>query len=219
MLEGKDLSGRDLAVSNGPTHAEGGRECGTCTLCCKVAAVEEFSKPNGVWCHHCTKGRCCSIYQARPSSCRSFYCQWMLQPSLGAEWKPERAKFALVRTDSGRRLTALVDPGFPSAWRRSPYFEALKRWAAEAAARLPEIYLVDVLIGQRCVVVLPDEEIDLDVLASGEQIHLAYNNTTAGRRIEVSKVKETLSDMCPTSVTQLIVPCRPAVTSHPPAIK
>jgi hypothetical protein len=117
----------------------------------------------------------------------------MLQPSLGAEWKPERAKFALVRTDSGRRLTALVDPGFPSAWRRSPYFEALKRWAAEAVARFPEVYLVDILIGQRCIVVLPDQEVDLGLLASDERIHLAYKNTTAGRRIEVSKVKETLS--------------------------
>jgi hypothetical protein len=166
-----------------------GRECGTCTLCCKVAAVEELSKRNGVWCHHCQKGQRCTVYDKRPPSCRSFYCQWMLQPRLGSEWKPERAKFALVRTESGRRLTALVDPGFPSAWRRSPYYEALKRWAAEAAARFPEVYLVDVLIGLRSIVILPDREIELGVLGSDDRIHLEYKNTAAGRVIEVFKVK------------------------------
>ena len=166
-----------------------GRECGTCTLCCKVAAVEEFSKINGAWCHHCVKGQRCAVYDARPPSCRSFYCQWMLQPLLGPEWKPERAKFALVQTDCGRRLTALVDPGFPSAWRRAPYYDALKRWAAEAAGRFPDVYLVDVLVGQRSIVVLPDRDVELGVLNSDDRVHLAYKNTPTGRVIEVSKVR------------------------------
>ena len=115
----------------------------------------------------------------------------MLQPRLGPDWKPERAKFALVQTESGRRITALVDPGFPSAWRRSPYYEALKRWATEAAERLPEVYLVDVLIGARSIVVLPDREVELGVLDSDERIHLGYRNTVVGRVIEISKVKHT----------------------------
>jgi hypothetical protein len=113
----------------------------------------------------------------------------MMQPRLGPDWKPERAKFALVQTESGRRLTALVDPGFPSAWRRSPYYEALKRWSAEAAERLPEVHLVDILIGARSIVVLPDREVELGVLDSGDRIHLAYKSTASGRVIEVSKVK------------------------------
>jgi len=168
-----------------------GRECGTCTLCCKVAAIEELSKPNGAWCPHCVKSQRCTVYDKRPPSCRSFYCQWMLQPRLGPDWKPERAKFALVQTESGRRITALVDPGFPSAWRRSPYYEALKRWAVEAAERFPEVYLVDVLIGARSIVVLPDREVELGVLDSDERIHLGYRNTVVGRVIEISKVKHT----------------------------
>jgi hypothetical protein len=85
----------------------------------------------------------------------------------------------------------LVDPGFPSAWRRAPYYEALKRWAAEAAERFPEVYLVDVLIGARSIVVLPDREVELGVLDSDERIHLEYQNTAVGRVIEVSKVKNT----------------------------
>src|SRR5690348_640573 len=103
MLADIVLPEAPLAAGGGLTPLVAGRQCGTCTLCCKVAAVDEISKPNGVWCRHCTKGRRCSVYEVRPLSCRSFYCQWMLERSLGPEWKPERAKFALVRTDSGRR--------------------------------------------------------------------------------------------------------------------
>lgn len=166
-----------------------GRECGTCTLCCKVAAVEEVDKPNGVWCSHCGPGKRCTIYDKRPPSCRSFYCQWMVEKELGPEWKPERAKFALVKTEGGQRLTALVDPGFPSAWRRSPYYENLKQWAAVAARRLPDIYLVDVLIGQRSIVILPDRDVEVGVLEHDEVLRLAYQNTATGQVIEVSKIK------------------------------
>ena len=185
------------AASAGPAGLPGsasrvvpGRECGTCTLCCKVAAVEELSKPNGAWCHHCVKGQRCAIYDARPPSCRSFYCQWMIETGLGPEWKPERAKFALVKTEAGRRLTALVDPGFPSAWRRSPYYENLKQWATLGAARLPQLYLVDVLIGIRSIVILPDRDIDLGTLGPDESIHLELTNTAAGRVIAASKIKQ-----------------------------
>lgn len=166
-----------------------GRECGTCTLCCKVAAVEEVDKPNGVWCSHCVPGKRCTIYSQRPPSCRNFYCQWMVEKGLGPEWKPERAKFALVKTESGRRLTALVDPGFPSAWRRSPYYENLKQWAVVATRRAPEIYLVDVLIGQRSIVILPDRDVEVGVLEHDEALRLAYKNTATGQVIEVFKIK------------------------------
>lgn len=113
----------------------------------------------------------------------------MVEKTLGPEWKPERAKFALVKTDGGQRLTALVDPGYPSAWRRSPYYENLKRWAAEAARRLPDIYLVDVLIGQRSIVILPDRDVDIGVIDHDEVLRLESKNTAAGQVIEVSKVK------------------------------
>ena len=113
----------------------------------------------------------------------------MVEKSLGPEWKPERAKFALVKTEGGRRLTALVDPGFPSAWRRSPYYETLKQWAADAARRLPEIYLVDVLIGQRSIVILPDRDVDVGTLAHDETLRLACKTVATGHSIEVSKVR------------------------------
>jgi hypothetical protein len=170
-----------------------GRDCGTCTLCCKVAAVEEVAKPNGVWCSHCVKEKRCTIYDQRPASCRSFYCQWMLEPTLGPEWKPERAKFAMVKSEGGRRLTALVDPGFPSAWRRSPYYENLKQWAVDAARKSPDLYFVDVLIGARSIVILPDRDVDLGTLGPDEMIQFGYRMTETGRVAEVRKVRRTVA--------------------------
>src|SRR3954453_3831090 len=87
-----------------------GRACGTCTLCCKLIAVTDLDKAPGVWCLHCRRGQGCGIYQARPTECRSFFCHWMLEKGLSAEWKPDKAKFALV-TSEGGHLTAFVDPG------------------------------------------------------------------------------------------------------------
>src|ERR1700719_447449 len=45
-----------------------GRACGTCMMCCKVPAIEEFAKPPGVWCKHAVSGRGCGIYAERPGS-------------------------------------------------------------------------------------------------------------------------------------------------------
>jgi hypothetical protein len=114
----------------------------------------------------------------------------MTEKGLGPEWKPERAKFALVKTEAGRRLTALVDPGFPFAWRNSPYYENLKQWAVQAAARLPQLYLVDVLIGVRSIVILPDRDVEIGVLGPDEAIHLEWRDTAAGRVIDAFKVRQ-----------------------------
>ena len=37
-----------------------GRECGSCSLCCKVYNVPEIEKPAGKWCRHCTPGKGCT---------------------------------------------------------------------------------------------------------------------------------------------------------------
>jgi hypothetical protein len=138
-----------------------GRACGTCTLCCKVIAVTDFGKLPGVWCAHCIRGKGCGIYETRPADCRTFFCEWMLEKGLGPEWKPERAKFALVMGEGGH-LTAFVDPGFPAAWRDAPYIEAFRKLAAER--------VITIRIGTKVIVVLPDREIDLGHVGPDESV-------------------------------------------------
>jgi len=99
---------RDLdPVARAQSRVVAGRACGTCTLCCKVIAVAEFDKLPGVWCPHCVQGKGCGVYETRPTDCRTFFCEWMHTTSLSAEWKPERAKFALVVGEGGH-LTAFI---------------------------------------------------------------------------------------------------------------
>ena len=166
-----------------------GRECGTCTLCCKLIAVNDLDKAPGVWCPHCLRGKGCGIYQTRPAECRTFFCHWMLEKGLTPEWRPERAKFALV-TSEGGHMTAFVDPGFPGAWRNSPYFETLKRWSLEGARASPA-RLVSVRIGTRGIVILPDREIDIGTVGPNDAIQLEGG---PGGRIEVRKVSRDAAD-------------------------
>jgi len=157
-----------------------GRACGSCTLCCKTIAVEELAKPAGIWCPHALRCKGCAIYDVRPASCRDFYCEWMLSKALGPEWKPDRAKFALMVTATGH-LAACVDPGFPSAWRRPPYYQVLGRWARERAqAPWSSWPGVDVWIGRRCIIILPDSEQDLGMVAAEEEVRIDRQMTITG---------------------------------------
>jgi hypothetical protein len=187
MSAGQDCSASasEALIAKSKARVLPGRSCGACTLCCKVVAVLEIAKPNGVWCPHCSSGQGCAIYQSRFVSCRTFYCQWMMEKGLGPEWKPDRAKFVLVKNDGGRHLSACVDPGYPSAWRRSPYYENFKRWAADGIRMLPDLHFVNAMIGDRCIVILPDRDVELGILAADEMIE--FSGT--GAALQPRKVK------------------------------
>ena len=64
--------------------------CGSCTVCCKVLRIAEFSKPAGVMCQHCT-GSGCGIYETRYDVCKGYLCGWRLLPRLGEAWRPDRS--------------------------------------------------------------------------------------------------------------------------------
>jgi hypothetical protein len=165
-----------------------GRECGRCTMCCKTVAVEELAKPAGEWCTHCSRSAGCAIYETRPAGCREFFCEWMLSPELGPEWKPDRARFALGVSDKGH-LTVGADPGFPFAWRQPPYHEALRRWARELAARPGSAWpAIDVWVGSRCILILPDGEHDMGFVAAREEIVIDVTMTAAGPVFTAAKL-------------------------------
>ena len=110
-----------------------GRACGTCMMCCKVPQIDELNKPAGVWCRHAVTGKGCNIYDSRPSPCRAFYCSWMQDAGLDAEWKPDRSKFVVYVQRNGVNLQVAVDPKFPNAWLKAPYDAQIKKWARDGA--------------------------------------------------------------------------------------
>lgn len=68
------------------------RECGKCTVCCKVLAIDdpELAKPPGVMCPNCKTGSGCKIYETRPGPCRGFFCGWRVLPDADDKWRPDR---------------------------------------------------------------------------------------------------------------------------------
>lgn len=68
-----------------------GRECGSCSACCTIAAVAstELTKPPNSACPHCEGAGGCRIYASRPIACQESYCGWRIYPELGADWRPD----------------------------------------------------------------------------------------------------------------------------------
>ena len=75
------------------------RECGACTVCCKVlpVATKELKKTANVLCQHCDEGRGCRIYDRRPVVCRGFYCEWLLNSQIPATWRPDKSGIFIER--------------------------------------------------------------------------------------------------------------------------
>jgi hypothetical protein len=132
------------------------RECGSCTLCCKVYEVPVLKKPEGQWCGHCSPGKGCGVWDSRPDFCRDFHCLWIDDLSFGPEWKPEIAKFVMNIEEGGDQLVVMVDPGQRAAWKREPYHSSFRTMAAELwAERRMTIVVLD---GVTKILVLPDED-------------------------------------------------------------
>jgi len=104
-----------------------GRECGTCSMCCKLLDIPEWNKPRNVWCEHCTPGKGCNIYNDRPELCRTFRCIWLRTPEM-PEWvKPSESKMLLctlgynqagfVEAPNRTVITVLVDPAYQNVLR------------------------------------------------------------------------------------------------------
>jgi hypothetical protein len=157
------------------------RGCDGCTLCCKVLSIEALGKPEGVWCTHCKVGTGCGFYESRPTACRVFHCDYLMQPFFTAEWKPSLSRLVVTSDGVLNRITIHVDPARPDAWRRSPYYGALKEWSQRASASQGQVV---VMIGKRAIVVFPNRDVDLGVMGDDELIVTGPRQSTAGPYFE-----------------------------------
>lgn len=164
--------------------SSGERQCGDCTLCCKVMAIEALAKPAGSWCSHCKPGRGCAIYANRPAECESFSCLWLVNDLLDAHWKPSRSKLVLTTSEDGVEIRC--DPGSPNAWRKEPYASEIRAWAVEGERN---DMTVVVIVGQRMILVTPEREFDLGVVGPDERIVRELEGT------KVVGVKVTANDL------------------------
>ena len=154
---------------------EGPRQCGDCSLCCKVLGIPELDKPKDSWCPNFVAGAGCRIYADRPPSCHNFVCRWLSDPSMGPEWKPSVCKMVIDSRPS--LFVAHVDPAVSRPWCAEPYISALKRLSAQG---LTKGVIVMVIERRRTIVILPDREIDLGVIGPDARIAMERVMTSNG---------------------------------------
>lgn len=137
------------------------RQCGECSLCCKVLDIPLIEKPSGEWCGNCRPGHGCSIYQSRPPVCRSYECLWLFDQALGDEWKPSKSRMvlALLSLDGGLLLDVNVDREYPDAWKQPPYYGQLKALTARVG--------VQVNVGNRHWAVMATDDVEFRKGKSG----------------------------------------------------
>lgn len=87
------------------------RECGPCSLCCKVMEIEPLQKPRGRWCPHAKKKAGCAIYAERPDVCGEFECLWI--QGIGPDHvRPDKIHAVLTVATDKQSLVIHEDPGW-----------------------------------------------------------------------------------------------------------
>ena len=158
-----------------------GRECGGCSMCCKVLEIEELAKPPGVWCKHMAQGKGCTVYDERPGVCRSFHCYWRYDANLGPEWKPDKSKFIIWQSPVGAWLLS-VDPGNPNTWRQPQYLRQLRLVSAQLAEQGQALILFK---GTRMTCILPDRDVELPRFRDGQAIAVTMEMIGARTQYDV----------------------------------
>jgi hypothetical protein len=102
-----------------------GRQCGNCTLCCKLVPVRSIEKPRDTWCSHCDPSRGCKIYDDRPLDCKLWSCLWLIDGDAAERLQPKRyhcvfdvmIDFIGVNGVDNPVAQLWVDPAYPLAYR------------------------------------------------------------------------------------------------------
>ncbi len=70
-----------------------GRSCGSCDVCCVALTIDEpqLQKLQGHRCPNLQHDHLCRIYEARPQTCRAFYCGWRRLKWVRETLRPDRS--------------------------------------------------------------------------------------------------------------------------------
>ncbi len=176
------------------------RECGSCSLCCKLLPVSALYKPQNQWCKHCVPGKGCASYRLRPKACRDFACLWLTEDFLDESWKPQNSKFVLMWEFEEKCLSIVLDPKLPNAWKAEPYYTALK---ALCERHLSEDRLVMVLNGDKRYVLLPDGLIYVCERETKFEWIVKPTQTSSGVHYDVEFSKPTEDEKSPAAPPKL----------------
>jgi len=101
-------------------------------------------------------------------------------------WFPANSKMVVVSEMEDTCIAIYVDPGRPAAWQEKPYYSDVKHWSVLASLQMHHVL---VRIGKRTIVVFPDSEVDLGVVADDERIITFEASTARGLALDAVKLK------------------------------
>ena len=130
------------------------RNCGGCTLCCRLLPVRELGKGSNERCTHQRSGKGCAVYdklfRVSPSCCL-WNCRWLVNDDTAELRRPDRSHYVLdimpdfiTITDDDdpdhksnvEIVQVWVDPKFPDAYKDPALLDYLRRRGEEGIAAL-----------------------------------------------------------------------------------
>ncbi|WP_456679369.1 MULTISPECIES: hypothetical protein [unclassified Bradyrhizobium] len=138
------------------------RQCGSCSLCCKLLPVPRLGKKAGQRCKHRKHDKGCVVYHtpAMPPECAVWNCRWLVNDDAADLRRPDHAHYVIdimpdfitIAPDDGgdpqniQVVQVWIDPKHPDA-HRDP---ALRRWmlrrAEEGKAALVRLNQHDAIV-------------------------------------------------------------------------
>lgn len=107
--------------------------CGECQACCHTLLILEPRSEAGEDCRHqCASG--CGIYATRPSDCRTWSCEWLIEqdgdtkPPWTDAQRPDR--LGIVFSD-GHMGSTIAREVWPGASKEAAGQEAIAQWLQE----------------------------------------------------------------------------------------
>jgi hypothetical protein len=166
--------------------AKTNRQCGECTLCCKVFTIAELEKPAGTWCTHCAIGKGCTIYETRPKTCQIFNCSYLETAWIDEIWRPSICNMVLTADPANKRVLVRVDPDQPDAWTKEPYHAQLRRWSLEW---IPSRSSIFVLLNDDVWAILPDRDEYLGRSGPKDSVGTRWIETAFGPQLQAFLVR------------------------------
>lgn len=127
------------------------RQCGDCTLCCKLLAVPPLGKLAGQRCKY-QRHTGCKVYRTHtmPPECSIWNCRWLVNDDTADLSRPDRSHYVIdimpdfitaSNNDTGEQfkiqvVQVWVDPRYPEAHRDPALRAYLERRAHEGIAAL-----------------------------------------------------------------------------------
>lgn len=173
------------------------RQCGECTLCCKLMPIKGINKPANKRCQHQSFSKGCKVYHQEgfPVECGLWNCRWLVNDDADDLSRPDRSHYVIdimpefvTATNEGQPQHIQVvqiwcDPKHPDAHRDPALRRYLFRRAQEGIAGLIRYNERDAL-----VIFAPPFDIN-------GQWHEITSGMTAGPPHTPSQVQHVLSHM------------------------